>query len=81
MAKQIATSIKYCEQCERKTVHMREARRINWLMHLVLTLVTLGLWVIVFAVVLILHPLTTPLGRKTWICQNCGHESNGFPRI
>jgi hypothetical protein len=70
MAKAIEQKIKHCKTCQRKTKHMRETTRTGLLMflvHLVLTVITAGLWLALVVVWLLLN---TKIGG--WLCEQCG---------
>ena len=41
-----------CETCKRKTLHVRNATKPNYLLHLILIIITAGLWIIPFLIIL-----------------------------
>ena len=48
MAEKVAQRIIFCKNCNRDTIHFKNTKEINWLMHFVLAVFTMGLWLIVF---------------------------------
>jgi hypothetical protein len=52
----------FCYVCQERT--RVERKGINHVLHLLLTLVTFGLWIFVW--------LLTPLLRQPWHCTRCG---------
>lgn len=70
MAKAIEETIKKCSRCKKPTVHMRNTEKtsaIMFLVHLVLTVLTAGVWLIILVIWLVLN---AKLGG--WICKECG---------
>lgn len=74
MAQKVAEQLKSCKSCGRETIHYKNTKEMSWVMHLVLTFFTAGLWLIVWFVTLIWHGLTKPIGGK-WTCSQCGNKS------
>ncbi|WP_188093930.1 hypothetical protein [Sulfurimonas sp. CVO] len=68
MAEKIQQKLMYCKTCGRKTIHIRNTKEMSWLMHLVLTIFTAGLWLIVWFFLLIWHGFTKPIDG-TWTCS------------
>jgi hypothetical protein len=58
-----------CQHCQRLTIHSRNVKRMNWLLHIVLAVVTFGGW-LVFALILALGCGPT----SGWVCGQCGSE-------
>lgn len=73
MAKSIQKSLEWCENCNKKTIHFRETKQMSWLMHLVLTIFTGGIWLIFFLLTSVFHVFTKPMGGKK-TCSQCGFE-------
>jgi len=70
MAAVVEQTLAVCSRCGRETIHSRNGTQMNWLMHLVLTLFTAGLWLPVFALALLFRVLFQPVGG--WRCMTCG---------
>jgi hypothetical protein len=68
MAEKVQQKLMYCKICGRQTIHIRNTKEMSWLMHLVLTIFTAGLWLIVLFFLLIWHGLTKPIDGK-WTCS------------
>ena len=68
MSKQTESKFKYCGKCKADTLHYRNSSKTSFVMgliHVVLTIVSFGLWLIP----LILHSvLTAKIGG--WKCSN-----------
>ncbi len=71
MAKVIEQSLMFCPNCNKKTMHYKETKKLSWLMHLVLTLITGGLWLAFLFITMIWHVFTKKIGGKR-TCSNCG---------
>lgn len=70
MAKALEQKIKACKHCKKKTVHNRTTNKtslIMFLVHIVLTVVTAGVWLVLLIVWMILN---AKIGG--WTCQECG---------
>lgn len=70
MAKAIEETLKHCSKCNRKTVHLRNTNKtglIMFLVHIVLTVITTGVWLILLVIWLILN---AKIGG--WTCNECG---------
>lgn len=70
MAKALEETIKPCRRCDKKTVHQRSYNKtspIMWLVHLVLTVVSVGTWLVILLIWLL---LTKKIGG--WTCRECG---------
>lgn len=81
MAKHIDEELVYCENCEKTTVCMRNSKKINWLMQLVLVIFTAGIWFVVITIWGLWKGATSPIpgtGNKKleWICSVCGKSPN-----
>ena len=74
MARKVAEKLMLCKKCGRETIHFKNVKEMNWIMHLVLAIFTAGLWLIVWFFILIWHIMTKPVGGK-WTCSQCGLKS------
>ena len=74
MSNKLDQKMIYCKRCDKDTIHYRNNKEINWIMHLVLIILTVGIWLIPFALILIWHGLTKPIGGG-WVCLNCGEKT------
>ena len=69
MAKALEETFKKCTTCNRKTVHVRNINKTGlamFLVHLCLTIVTAGVWLILLIIWLLLNK---KIGG--WTCKNC----------
>ena len=57
-----------CSRCGRVTIHSRNVERTNWLLHIVLALVTGGLWLFVA----LLIAMSNASNKGSWVCSTCG---------
>ena len=48
VASYVLEEIVYCKNCGHDTLHRKMLRKMSWLMHLFLTVITAGLWLIVW---------------------------------
>lgn len=74
MATVVKESMRMCSKCRHQTLHCRNDKKINWAMHIVLTIVTAGLWSFVLVYAIVWHILTMKIGGK-WTCTACGTEN------
>lgn len=56
-----------CQHCQRITIHSRNVDRMNWLLHIVVSVVTFGAWLF-FALLIALSCGPT----SGWVCSQCG---------
>jgi sterol desaturase/sphingolipid hydroxylase (fatty acid hydroxylase superfamily) len=61
----------YCDYCERNTRHERDVKRPNHILHLLLSVFTVGLWLPIW----ILLGLSAQKGK--WSCSQCGEVPEG----
>lgn len=64
----VETQNRHCPQCNRITIHNRNNSKANWLLHIVIGLVTCGAWL---ALILVLRLLSTERAGP-WVCSVCG---------
>lgn len=70
MAKAIEETLKKCTKCKKQTRHIRNTTKTGgamFLVHLVLTVVTMGAWLILLIIWMMLN---TKVGG--WTCSECG---------
>lgn len=70
MAKAVEETVKHCKHCKRKTKHIRNTEKtglIMFLVHIALTIVTAGVWLVILVIWLILN---AKIGG--WTCSECG---------
>lgn len=70
MAKVVEQSLEFCANCQKKTIHYRQATKINWLMHFVLMFVGIGF--ITLPLAILGKSMTTPIGGTKSTCSQCG---------
>ncbi len=76
MAIKIIEEMMYCRKCNKNTLHRKNSKQMSWLMHLFLTVITAGAWLIIWLLILGYHAIskaTTALGNS-WICSECGNK-------
>lgn len=69
--KTVKQELKFCKGCGRATLHYKNGKKINWLLHIFLMIVTAGLWVIPFVIILILG--MNVWDSEKWVCSVCGN--------
>jgi len=79
MADKVQQKVKFCPNDGRSTLHYRNNKEIDWLMHLVLAIFSFGIWIIGWAVIAIYHVLTKPIAGK-WTCSQCGGLEEDLPQ-
>jgi len=67
--KHIEQKVKHCNTCNKQTLHYKNSSKINWLLHIFLVIVTAGVWIIPFLLIVI-------LGANVWdsekfVCSSC----------
>ena len=70
MAKIIEETLMHCGKCKKKTIHLRNGSKTGLLMflvHLVLTVMTFGVWLVIVVVWMVLN---AKIGG--WMCKECG---------
>ena len=74
MAKKVLESILYCKKCERDIMQYKNTKEMSWIMHFILTILTAGIWLMIWLVIGLWHMLTKPIGGK-WTCSQCGTKN------
>ena len=67
MANQVEQQLMFCQHDQKTTLHYRNAKKRNWILHIVLALITGGLWLIVM-----LFLALTSGSKDLWTCSQCG---------
>ena len=60
-----------CGSCNKITRHLRNNKKINWIMHLVLIILTVGVWIIPMFLVIFLG---VDLFKEKFFCEICGEK-------
>ena len=79
MVDKVEQKVRFCQNDGKHTLHYRNNKEINWLMHLVLAIFTVGTWIIGWAFIAIYHVLTKPIAGK-WTCSQCGGLEEALPQ-
>lgn len=79
MADKVEQKVRFCPNQGKSTLHYRNNKEINWLMHLVLAIFSLSIWIIGWAFIAIYHVLTKPVAGK-WTCSQCGGLEEDLPQ-
>ena len=58
----------HCGNCCRVTIHSRNVQKMNWLLHIVIALVTFGAWLVIALII----ALANATDKGAWVCTNCG---------
>ncbi len=69
MATVVEQRLLKCANQNKKTIHHRNAERFNWILHIILIVVTLGLWLFVVIFLLIANLF---VNHGNWECSECG---------
>tara|TARA_R110000765_G_scaffold9493_4_gene29617 strand:+ start:5931 stop:6248 length:318 start_codon:yes stop_codon:yes gene_type:complete len=65
MSKKVESSKKKCIACDSNTTHTRTVTKLNWLLHIVLAVITAGAWLLVVLVLWLFKSAPT-----AWVCSN-----------
>ena len=71
MVQKVAQKLRFCQNCNRETVHQRNTKEMSWVIHILLAILTAGLWLVVWLFLFVYHGLTKPIAVK-WVCADCG---------
>ena len=73
MASYILEEMVHCKNCGHDTLHRKNAKKMSWLMHLFLTVITAGLWLIVWGILFLWHIINKYLTSlvNSWNCSKC----------
>lgn len=72
MARDMKQYLEWCDNCQKKTLHYREGKKINWMMHIALMFVAgLGFITLAFAIV---GRLMSAQANPKKTCSSCGFE-------
>jgi hypothetical protein len=74
MATKVIEKMLFCKQCNKETLHRKNSKQMSWIMHLVLTILTAGGWLIFLAILFIWHTINKSATAITnsWVCAECG---------
>ena len=77
MAIVVEQRLRHCRGCQKQTIHYKNSRQMSWVVHLVLTIFTAGLWLLLWIGFVCLHMVLKPLTSLTssWACSECGVPS------
>lgn len=72
----IIQEIKHCKSCGCLTLYQKNATRINWLMHVILLVITAGAWLPFLILILLFHPLSVAKFEllNNWLCMHYRHN-------
>ena len=73
MAQKLLEKLIPCATCGKETKHYKNTKQLSWVMHLVLTIITFGTWLVVLLLLFVWHAMTKPIGGK-WTCSVCGEK-------
>ena len=68
----VQQKVMYCDNCKKDTIHIRNATKPNYLLHLLLIIITAGLWIPFFIISLIGGISIT---SEPWRCSVCGQKN------
>lgn len=69
MATVVEQRLLFCSNQGKKTIHHRNAEKFNWILHIILIVITLGLWLFVLAFLLFANLF---INHGNWECSECG---------
>ena len=74
MATKVAQQMMFCKSCGKQTLHQKNIKEMSWLMHLVLTIFTGGIWLIIWVLMFLWHMVAKPASAvaNRWVCSQCG---------
>jgi len=77
MSTKVIEEIRFCKKCNKETLQRKNSKQMSWLMHLFLTVITLGVWLAIWVVLLIFHALnkTATAAVSSWVCSVCGEKN------
>lgn len=70
MSLKLLQQVKFCQHCNKNTMCNSNTKEMNWIMHLVLCIFTLGIWLLIVPLIGLSHGLSKPSNK--WICSECG---------
>jgi len=76
MASIVLEEMMYCDQCGHDTLHRKNAKKMSWIMHILLTVFTAGLWLIVWGILFVWHIINKSATSiaNSWTCSSCGNK-------
>jgi CHASE3 domain sensor protein len=77
MATKVIERMRACEGCAKTTLQRKNSKEMSWLLHLFLAIITGGIWILIWLVMLIWHTFnksaTAVISR--WVCSECGTKN------
>jgi len=76
MASVLLEEMKYCENCGYDTLHRKNAKKMSWILHILLSIITMGGWIIIWGLLFLWHIFnkTATSLANSWTCSTCGHK-------
>ncbi|KIM05737.1 MAG: hypothetical protein KU28_09560 [Sulfurovum sp. PC08-66] len=76
MASYVMEKVLYCDKCGHDTLHRKNAKKMSWLLHLFLAVITAGIWLIVWGLLFTWHIFNKSMTSlaESWTCSNCGNK-------
>jgi len=76
MASVVLEKMMSCDKCQHDTLHRKNAKKMRWIMHILLTVITAGLWLFVLVLLFVLHVInkTATSVTNSWTCSVCGDK-------
>lgn len=71
MSNKVEEKVLHCKNCKRNTLHYKNTKEMSWMMHLFLSIITLGIWIPIWFLLMVVHLLTKPIGGN-FTCSSCG---------
>ena len=76
MASILLEEMMSCAQCGHDTLHRKNAKKMSWILHIILSVVTMGGWLIIWGLLFLWHIInkTGTALANSWTCSNCGNK-------
>jgi len=68
MATKVIEEIRFCKNCKRDTLQMKNSKQMSWLVHIFMTIITAGGWFVIWLFIFLWHVLNktaTAIGSST----------------
>ena len=80
MPTEVKQSHRYCRTCGRKTLHVSMVKKIDTgcgfqFMNLILSVVTFGLWIPIWILLIGLSAFSGVVATAPYLCQSCGRKN------
>jgi len=76
MASVVLEKMMHCDKCGHDTLHKKNAKKMSWITHILLSIFTAGLWLPIWGILFTWHIINKSATSvaNSWTCSICGNK-------